>query len=133
LKQKIFGLSLVAFIFLWLFLWYKPKTGIDPNIKKADRIDSVVITKFQQNFTVTSRKDISSISTILTNAAVVKKMDRENINTDAYSMNFYTKGNEQPEEIRVLFNYYHGIVINTNGIYYRGDSLNEKVKGIIHN
>ncbi len=58
-------------------------------------------------------------------------MDRQNINTGFYDLSFYKRGSKEPVEIRVHFNYYHGIVISANDFFYKGDSLNEKVKSIM--
>ncbi|WP_207496756.1 hypothetical protein [Aridibaculum aurantiacum] len=131
MKYKFFGFSLVVFVFFMLYIWLKPQKGIDAGILEGERIDSIVISKSQQNYTITSPEVIDSISALLGQAPKFRNMDRQNINTGFYDLRFYKKESKEPEDLRVLFNYYHGIVIRANDLYYQGDSLNKKIISLI--
>lgn len=104
---------------------------MDAGILEGERIDSIVISKSQQNYTINSPEVIDSISALLGQAPKFRNMDRQNINTGFYDLRFYKKESKEPEDIRVLFNYYHGIVIRANDFYYQGDSLNKKIISLI--
>lgn len=125
-KYKVFGYIVVAFIIFMLWLFLKPKEGLNAVLFDADNIDSILIYRADKKIVLDSLYDIASISK---EVKMCKRVfpDRVNINTGFVDLLFFVKNQKESYTVRIMYNYYNGILINANDLYYKNDNLNKIV------
>jgi hypothetical protein len=122
MKYKILGFTIVGFILLALYFFFNAKEPINPILFEANNMDSIRIRKTDNIKILTNTSDLINVVEQLKKCKEVS-IDRANINTGFVDLSFFTKKRKEPYPIRILFNYYHGILITNFKSYYKNDSL----------
>jgi hypothetical protein len=130
LKYRIFGISLIAFLVFWAFLWLGPKEGISPLVLNGRNIDSIRIFNSEKDFTITSVSDIDSITKLLKRAIRLEHIEGININSDFYDLSFSVTGGNKPIFMRIMNNKYNGMILRVNDYTYNGSELDSFIKSL---
>jgi hypothetical protein len=128
MKYKILGYSLVCFIIFMVSLWLWPKDEINSSLFVDTNIDSILVDKAKNHFTITSGKDIKAISNQLKSAEKIDHVKCERCSTAFYDLNVYMKKKSKPIFLRISFTEYDGVLLRAGDLDYRGRSLDSLIR-----
>lgn len=97
---------------------------------QVENIDSIRIQHNQKVISLNNYLDLKRISNSLRSS---KKIDitQGNINTDFIDVDFYIRKKNTPQEIRILYNYYNGVIITNHYTDYKNDSFHVLIKSYL--
>ena len=129
MKYKILGIGIVAFIIFMLYLYLRPKEGINPLLFKSDNIDSIGTYNLNNNFVIQNRNAIQNVSSLLQNATKIK-IDNPKGYVMFFDLYFYVRGKDDPIDIRIHQHKNEGMVLSANDYDYRGEAFDSLIKNL---
>lgn len=122
-KYTLLGFSLIILISFITWEFLKPKEGISTALFDVKNIDSAQIynSVSRKSITVINKEDLNKISIQLQKLKKINP-DRTNINTSFVELIFFTNS-ERSITVRIMNNAFNGILIHTNDLFYKNDSL----------
>ena len=128
LNPKILGIGLVVFCYFILYVFLKPKKGIDRSFFN-NSMDSITVVHNQKEEDIISASRMKDIVNTIVEAEKIEDMDRPKANRDFCDIILYSK--HKTSEVRLYLNAYYGVILQANDFYYHGDSLYSMIQNQI--
>jgi len=139
MKNRILAIAFVLFFAIWLYSWFRPKTGMCKELTMPEMIDSVEIKcydcvdAYDGEYYLVSIVDAPTIKLLTEKLSQSKIFEPRFVKGDSSSTDllFFVKNRSKPCFLRIEYERMDTCKIDAGDYYYKNDGLDSLVKLLI--